>query len=346
MKIAASEPLARHSSLRTGGPAYFFAEVDSIKELSVVIDEAKKKSLPFVVVGEGTNVLFSDHGFIGYVIRPKIMGIGISDDGLLVAGAGERWDDVVALSVAENFSGIENLAWIPGSAGAAPIQNIGAYGVEIKDVLEWVEVFDSSTGTQKTLQRDECAFGYRDSFFKTSAGKELIVIRIALRLVKNGPVNILYKDLQNYFAVTPISIQTSASAPKSTPTIAEVREAVIKIRQAKLPDIAKIGTAGSFFKNPIVSNETHRMLLEKFPDLPSFSVDDSYKKIPLAWILDKVCGLNGVRDGFVGLYETQPLALVNFGGATSTDIKNFAKKISDTVREKTNLDIEWEVNFI
>lgn len=334
MKILPSEPLSAHTSFRTGGPASFFVDAESVEDIFEAVQEAKNNSLPFIVLGEGSNVLFPDAGFSGYVIRPKIMGVEISEDGLLVAGAGEHWDDVVALSVKQNFSGIENLSWIPGSVGAAPTQNIGAYGVEIGDVLEWVEVFDPGTGAQKLLTREECLFGYRNSIFKTSMGQGLIITRVALRLKKGGVPNILYKDLANYFT------------GKLAPTIAEVREAVIKIRQAKLPDVAKVGTVGSFFKNPIITDADYKALQEKFPDLPSFSAGAGYKKIPLAWILDKVCGLNGFREGSVGLYETQPLALVNFGGATSAEIKNFAEKISKLVKEKTNLKIEWEVNEI
>jgi UDP-N-acetylmuramate dehydrogenase len=300
-------------------------------------------------LGEGSNVLFGDRGFDGYVIRPIIKGVDYvenesdmdSETTLVVAGAGEHWDDVVASSVSKNLSGLENMSWIPGSVGAAPVQNIGAYGAEIKEIIEWIEVFDPTTEKVKRLSRAECNFGYRDSFFKTTEGKGLVILRVAMRLQKNALPNISYKDLANYF-----------STKNESPTISEVRDAVIKIRQSKLPDVHEVGTAGSFFKNPIVSANQFETISKDFPGIPSFPVDAGFgvqkggRKIPLAWILDKVCGLNDYREGNVGLYKTQPLALVNFGGATTDEIKKFAKKVSDIVREKTGIKIEWEVNLV
>lgn len=371
MKITPFVSLSEHTSFRTGGRARFFVEADSLDELKMAIGRARVENLPYMILGEGTNVLISDEDFPGYVIRPLIRGIDfIGDSGgkpdggkrngmesdtengtgsnykLVVAGAGEHWDDVVGLSVSKNLSGLENLSSIPGSVGAAPVQNIGAYGVELKDVLEWVEVFDPKENSAKTLLRSDCRFGYRDSLFKSPAGRDLIITRVAMNLVLNGRPNISYKDLTNYFSGT------------KTPTIAEVREAVIKIRRGKLPDIKKYGTAGSFFKNLVVTDSKYEELAKKFPGLPSFPADadsahgsqkgaqNGFKKIPLAWILDKVCKLNGVREGDVGVCETQPLALVNYGQATSAEVKNFAEKISGIVKEKTGLQIEWEVNLI
>ncbi len=335
MKTLSSESLSKHTSFRTGGPARFFVEVETVEELSSTIKAAQQNNLPFIILGEGTNVLASDEGFDGYVIKPQIRGIDFLVDGVVVIGAGEQWDDVVREAVLRNLSGIENLSLIPGSTGAAPIQNIGAYGVEIKDVLEWVEVFDTESGEVRKMSNSECGFGYRDSFFKSSAGKRYVVIRIALKLVPNGKPNIFYKDLALYF-----------SKSSTVPTIAEVRDAVIKIRREKLPDITQVGTAGSFFKNPIVKYSEYEMLLKKFPGLLAFPAQEGYKKIPLAWILDKVCNLNGYKIGTVGLYKTQPLALVNFGGATTAEIKNLAEKISEEVKNKTGLHVEWEVNKI
>ncbi len=340
MKISQSESLSKHTSFRTGGRARFFVEIESGDELADVVSQARLEGLPYLILGEGSNVLINDADFDGYVIRPLVRGIEFTDDNdsngiLVVAGAGEHWDDLVAETVAKNLSGLENLSWIPGSVGAAPVQNIGAYGSELKDVLEWVEVFDPKESGLKILNREVCRFDYRDSLFKSSDGRGLIITRLAVRLKENGNQNILYKDLARYF-----------DGKSQTPSVAEVRAAVIKIRQDKLPDIKKYGTAGSFFKNPIISETKYAELIKKYPSMPSFSAGDGFRKIPLAWILDKVCGLNGFREGNVGLYETQPLALVNFGEATTTEIKNFAEKISGIVKEKTDLNIEWEVNLI
>lgn len=358
MKILPDISLSKHTTFRTGGNAMFFAEPESLEELQEIISRARSEGLSFLILGEGSNVLMPDDGFPGYVIVPKILGIEFSDGGenfnetLVVAGAGVHWDDLVAETVSKNLSGLENLSWIPGSVGAAPVQNIGAYGAEIKDCLEWVEVLDANQLNEKTSLRklppEECQFEYRDSFFKSVAGGSLVITRVAFRLKKNGMPNISYKDLANFFA--------DKTAKGEYPTVAEVRNAVIAIRQAKLPDVTKLGTAGSFFKNPIISESEFVVLAKKFPGIPSFAVaasagagsgsEQDFKKIPLAWVLDKVCGLNGFREGNVGLFETQPLALVNFGGATTGEIKSFAQKISDIVREKTNLNIQWEVNEI
>ena len=346
MRITPSVSLSEHTSFRTGGEARFFVAVDSLDELKIILARARSENLPRMILGEGTNVLISDEGFPGYLIRPVFRGIDFSNDSsndsnsnrndskLVVAGAGEHWDDVVAWAVSKNLSGLENLSLIPGSVGAAPVQNIGAYGVELNDVLKWVEVFDPKENSARILSRSDCRFGYRDSFFKSPAGRELIVTRVAMKLTLNGRPNISYKDLAEHFL------------GKELPTIAKVREAVIQIRRRKLPDTKKYGTAGSFFKNPIITDSKYEELTKKFPGLPSFPAGDGFKKIPLAWILDKVCKLNGAREGDVGVCETQPLALVNYGQATSTEIKNFAGKISDIVKEKTGLQIEWEVNLI
>ncbi len=374
MKITHSVSLSKHTSFRTGGNARFFVAVDSLDELKIVLARARSENLPYMILGEGTNVLASDEDFPGYVIRPMIRGVDFSDgihiginsdmsrggirgnegeDGLVIAGAGEHWDDVVARTVSKNLSGLENLSSIPGSVGAAPVQNVGAYGVELKDVLEWVEVFDPKENATKILSCSDCRFGYRDSFFKSPAGRDLIIIRVAMKLIPNGRPNISYKDLANYFSAD------EGSPMKKSPTIAEVRKAVIQIRRVKLPDIKEYGTAGSFFKNLVVTDSKYEELAGKFPGLPSFPVEpvdstaltahgskNGFKKIPLAWILDKVCKLNGTREGDVGVCETQPLALVNYGQATSAEVKNFAEKISDIVKEKTGLQIEWEVNLI
>jgi UDP-N-acetylmuramate dehydrogenase len=336
MNIQESVSLGAHTTFRVGGPARFFVEVTSEDELARAVTFAKEKSLPVLVLGEGSNMLVSDEGFAGVVIRPRIMGIEFGVDGRVVAGAGEHWDDLVALCVSKNLGGIENLSWIPGSVGAAPVQNIGAYGTELADVLVWVEVFDINSGQTKKLSATDCRLGYRQSIFKESDGKSLVVLRVALQLSQGAEPNISYKDLTNYFA------------GKENPTIAEVRTAVIDIRTKKLPDITKVGTAGSFFKNPIISAAAYEALVAQYPGMPSFPVAsaDDQKKIPLAWILDHVCGLRGYTDGAVGLYETQPLAIVAYDSATSADVKRLVKKVSEMVKEKTGIDIEWEVNMI
>lgn len=334
MNIKESEPLSNHTSFRTGGPARFFVDVETVDELRDIIRRSQNEKIPYLVLGEGTNVLFSDNAFEGYVIRPKIKGVTFQDE-LLIASAGENWDGVVACAVSKDLSGIENLSHIPGSVGAAPVQNIGAYGVEIKDVIEWVEVYNPDKDKIETLSRERCQFGYRDSFFKSPVGKKYIIVRVAMRLKKNGQSNISYKDLQKYF-----------SGRQTVPTLNEVRSAVIDIRRQKMPDITKVGTAGSFFKNPIIETVVYKKLLKQFPDLPAFPAKDGFKKIPLAWIIDKVLGFKGLREGNVGVYENQSLVLVNYSDASGYEVKKFSKKISDAVKNKTGIEIEYEVNFL
>ncbi len=331
IEIFPNVPLASFTTFRVGGPARFLINVNEISDLKSAINFALSKKLSYFVIGGGSNLLVSDEGYDGVVIKLNINGIEFPESNLVIAGASEHWDTVVATSISKNLAGIENLSWIPGSVGAAPVQNIGAYGTEIREVIEWVEVFDPKIMNVRTLLNSECRFGYRDSFFKTEEGRALIVTRVAMRLSESGKPNLSYKDLANYFV------------GKKQPTPLEVRNVVIDIRKNKLPDITKIGTAGSFFKNPIVTEERYTELAGLYPGLPFFPAYGGFKKIPLAWILDKVCNFNGYREGNVGLYKTQPLALVNFGGGTSIEIKKLADKIFNEVKNKTGIEIEWEV---
>lgn len=336
MKTKKQVLLAQHTSFRTGGRASFFVEAETVEDLREAISQAMLANLPYKILGEGTNILAADADFTGYIIRPMIRGIQSLEDGTVVAGAGEHWDDVVAAAAEKNLAGIENLSGVPGSVGAAPVQNIGAYGTELKDVFVSLDIFDPDTGAETTFLPSDCQFGYRNSIFKKPEGKNFIITSVTLKLVPNGRVNISYKDLQAFFSAT--------ANKNSAPTISEVRNAVLAIRSKKLPDPAKVGTAGSFFKNPIISAEKFAKLNAKFPDMPSFPEKNGNRKIPLAWVLDKICNLKGYREGAVGLYETQPLALVNYGGATASEIELFAKKVAALVQEKTGLVLEWEVN--
>lgn len=337
MDISRTVLLASLTTFRIGGNASFFTTIKSHGDLFDVFNFIDKEHIPFLILGGGSNVLVSDQGFSGIVIQIQNKGVIFEKQGdhvFVKAQAGEVWDELVSLCVSKDLWGIENLSYIPGTVGAAPVQNIGAYGVELKDVLESVSVFDTQERKIKILSSDECELGYRDSIFKKS--NRFIVLEVVLRLSTIPKPNISYKDVQFFFEKN----------KNNNPTLQEIRNAVIEIRKNKLPDWHTIGTAGSFFKNPIISKIHYEELLKKYPELPCFVVDSSQVKIPLAWILDKVCGLKGFREGSVGLYEKQPLALVNFGNAKSEDVKCFAEKISNRVKEKTNIDIEWEVQYV
>ena len=341
MNIQENVLLAPFTTFRIGGAARFFVQVKNIAELKEAVGFAKEKNAPIFVLGRGSNVLISDDGFAGLVIKNEIKGIVEEDAVRLIAGAGENWDNFVKFTVEEKgLYGLENLSWIPGTVGASPVQNIGAYGAEAKDTIEWVEVLNPTTLKIEKLLNADCQFGYRDSIFKHER-KNNIILRVAFLLKKNAKLSVDYKDLQKYF-----------EERKSVPSLCGVRDAVVEIRKAKLPDTAKIGTAGSFFKNQTISKTDYQKLLEKFPTMPAFPVNEKIVtgqeqvKIPTAWILDNICGFKGVRRGEVGVYENQALVLVNFGKGTAKEVKNLADEMVACVKEKTGITISPEVEFV
>jgi UDP-N-acetylmuramate dehydrogenase len=345
MQIKEGVSLAELTTFKVGGPARYFCSVENLVELREALGFAYANRLPWFVLGRGSNVLASDLGFAGLIIQIKLRGVeydSISDETdevLVIVAAGEEWDPFVFNTLKRGFGGLENLSGIPGTVGATPIQNVGAYGVEVKDFIEWVEALDVRTGDLVRLPNELCQFEYRGSFFKTAAGKNFIVTSAAFRLKRNTAPNLSYKDIANFFD------------GKTKPTLLEVRQAVLSIRAKKFPDIRKIGTAGSFFKNPIVSQEKFNELKKKFPDLPGFELPATSRrppavKIPLAWILDKVCNLKGFKSGPVGLYEAQPLVLVNLGGGTQREVQALAEKVAAEVKKSTGIDIEWEVQLL
>lgn len=329
--------LSEHTTFKIGGNARFFFRAKSVEDLKKALAFAKEEKVPFFILGGGSNLLVSDDGFSGVVIKNEILGTTFEESGgsvLVKVGAGENWDEFVGETVEKGFFGLENLSGIPGTVGAAPVQNIGAYGTEVKDTIVSVEVLDFATGEVETISNAECAFQYRDSFFKTSEGKNFIITSVTFRLKKEAPLNLEYKDLKNYFAGKP------------TPTLSEVRRAVLEIRSKKFPDLKVFGTAGSFFKNPIISAEKFQELKNKFPELPGFEQPGGLVKISLAWILDHVCQMKGFSKGALALFERQPIVLINSGGAGAQHVDEFAQQVIDSVKEKTGIEVEWEVQYI
>ncbi|OGG85464.1 UDP-N-acetylenolpyruvoylglucosamine reductase [Candidatus Kaiserbacteria bacterium RIFOXYB1_FULL_46_14] len=327
--------LAPYTTLKVGGKAKYFAVVKNEEELKEVCSEARRLDLPVLVLGGGSNLLISDEGIDAVVIKNEIEGIlyqELDDEVLVTAGGGEVWDDLVSDIVGRNLWGLENLSAIPGTVGATPIQNVGAYGVEAGELIESVRVYDIDKDDFITLSVADCHFAYRDSFFKTAGGRRNIIVSVTYRLSKKPRPRLLYKDLAEYFKAI------------ANPSLQEVRQAIINTRAGKFPDWTKVGTAGSFFKNPIISSEEAAELVKEYPTLPVFVQEDGRAKISLGYILDKICGLRGLREGDVGLYEKQALILVNYGGASALEIKEFVQKISDAVFEKTKIKIEQEVN--
>ncbi len=301
INIRENVSLKEFVTFKTGGIARFFCEVQTVDELKEALASHKK----FFILGGGSNILISDYD--GLVIKMNI------------DNAGRSWDDFVAENMALGNYGLENLSYIPGTVGAAPVQNIGAYGVEVGDRIEKVHTINAKTLKERIFSNKECEFSYRNSIFKKE--KEWIITKVEFNFTNQ--INISYKGLENL----------------KTPQ--EIREAVIKIRKEKLPDWHILGTAGSFFKNPIVPIGS-----VNYPDLPKYPVDEKTEKISLAFIIDKICGMKDFRIGNVGTYKNQALVIVNYGGATAKEVDEFANEIARVVKEKTRLDIEREVESV
>lgn len=328
------------NTFRVGGRADYFCRVSSVEEIKEAILFSRQKKIPYFVLGGGSNILVSDKGFPGLVIKNELRHVEYEElpggRVRVVAGAGEEWDKLVEQTVTTGVYGLENLSLIPGSVGASPVQNIGAYGTEVSEKICEVTAFDSKELLLKKFSNTNCNFSYRNSFFKQKEGRRYIITSVVFDLSKKEKPNTSYQELRNFLE----------SREVSKPTALQVREAVISIRKNKLPDVREISNAGSFFKNPIVSAKTYNLLKKKYPNLPGFSGPNGQVKIPLAWILDRVCDLKGLRQGNVGLYKNQPLVLVNFGGATEKEISVFAKGVAKIVKEKTGIKIEREVQKI
>ena len=335
MIIQENISLAQYTTFKIGGNAHFFCKVTTVDELKEAVIFAKEKSVPFFVLGGGSNILIADEGFNGLVIKMDIEGKKIQDQ-IITAGAGESWDDFVDYTVKQGFNGLENLSSIPGTVGAAPVQNIGAYGVEVGQFISSVNVFDTQTMKEVELSVRECHFGYRYSLFKKEKGRYIVTL-VNFSLKRDGKVNVEYKDLKEKFT-------------QATPS--QVREAVIDIRRHKLPDWNKWGTAGSFFKNPVITQAHFDELKAKYPGLPGFPENDANGKsndqikIPLGWVLDNVCNAKGLLRGGVGTYEKQALVIVTKPGATASEVVAFTQDLMKQVKEKTGIIVEAEVEWV
>lgn len=331
--------LASHSTLHCGGEAHYFVEATSRDDLEEALIWADTEGLPAYILGGGSNVLFSDEGFDGLIVKMAIDGLKMQMDGrdtLVIAGAGMVWDTLVAHTVDAGLYGLENLSGIPGSVGASPVQNIGAYGSEISRTVEWVEVYDREEKTYKRLSADECAFDYRDSIFKHSEGKNTVVAEVAFRLSTQGVLNTEYADVAQYFLERAVE----------NPTLQDVRRAILTIRASKFPHSGGLGTAGSFFKNPHLPTDHFNKLRERYPGMPGYATSSYLVKVPLAWILDHVLNLKGAWYDTVGLYEKQPLVMVTRKNATSRDVVSVAREVKQKVYEATGITIEPEVTIL
>ncbi len=336
MKILENIPLAEYTTFKIGGPARYFCIVKNDKDLLMAVKFAKEKKLRFMVLGGGSNLLISDAGYDGLVIKNEYMGVRFIGK-RVIAAAGEMWDELIETTLTHGLSGLENLSAIPGTVGAAPVQNLGAYGVDASEKIVSVRVLDCSFMKWKKLSKADCKFDYRDSMFKHHKGR-YIVTEVEFELSDKGEVNIGYKDIRDYFDQKGIT--------KATP--AEVRQAVIDARWGKLPDWKMWGTAGSFFKNPMISLHDFNELKKKYPELPGFAEanDKNRVKVSLAWILDKVCHAKDVAVGKASIYEKHALVFIARPGATADEVVKLSHKLMLLVKEKTGIDIEAEVEWV
>ncbi len=329
MRLQEHVALAPFTTFHIGGPARYFIEAKSDDDIREALEFAREKKLPLFVLGAGSNVLVPDEGVQAVVLKIAITNLDIRCPRLIV-GASARWDDVVDTAVARGLFGIENLAGIPGFVGGAIVQNIGAYGAELAPVVEYVDAINRVTGASVRLSREQAEFGYRTSLFKEK--KDFIIMRVALALTAQGELNISYPDLIR---------AREAGVALATP--GDVAQAVRAIRANKFPSDGETGTAGSFFKNPIVSKTKADELASRFPELPMFPQGDGTTKISLAWILDHALSLKGLTKGGARLYEKQPLVIVTQEGAMASDVDALARNVAQRVYDATGISIEREV---
>ena len=338
MIIQKDTSLKQFNTFNVEAFAKYFCEIQNFDDLEYLKENEQFKNERKLILGGGSNILF-ENDFNGIVIKNNIGGINIisetDEDIIIEVGAGHDWDKLVEQTINSGYYGLENLSLIPGTVGASPIQNIGAYGVEVKDVIESVNFVSLENFEHRTFSNSQCQFDYRNSIFKNELKDKLIVTSVLFNLSKVEKTNIEYTALQNYFSEKRI--------PKITAN--EIRNAVMEIRRSKLPDPQIFGNAGSFFKNPIISNGEYEKIKSKYPDLNGYKVNDNSIKIPAGWLIEK-SGLKGKRFGNVGIYEKQALVIVNYGNATGVEIVEFSKMIQNEVEDKFNVKIINEVNII
>jgi len=302
-------------------------------ELSAAWLVANKANKPFLLLGEGSNVLFLND-FSGDIVLNRILGIDIKENDrewLLHVGAGENWHQLVVSTLEKNIPGLENLALIPGCVGSAPIQNIGAYGIELQNVCDYVDLLNLATGDITRISASECHFGYRESIFKHGYREGFAIVAVGLRLSKNWQPKLTYGDL------------TRLDAASVTPQ--QIFDSVCHMRRSKLPDPKVTGNAGSFFKNPIVDANVADALKSQYPTMPYYPQADGTVKLAAGWLVE-MAGLKGTSLGGAGVHQQQALVLVNRDGATGADIQSLAKLVRETVAERFSVYLEPEVRFI
>ncbi len=329
-------PLATSNTFGIDVRAALFTSPGNIEELAAVANEFDSRESPFLVIGEGSNILFKGD-FEGMILKPSMKGIELlEDDGsrvLVRVGAAENWDRWVEYAMKKGWYGLENLSLIPGSVGSAPVQNIGAYGSELKDHMAWLEAWDVQQKQLVRLDNEACRFDYRDSIFKSEQRGRYIITHVTFSLSRELVLNLGYGNIETAFK----------EAGGATP--ADLREVVISIRNQKLPDPEIYGNAGSFFKNPLVDHTIFKCIRVEHQEIPNYPQPGNCVKIPAAWLIEKT-GWKGKREGNVGTWPSQPLVIVNYGGATGQEIFDFSEKIMKDVDSKFGVTLEREVRVV
>ncbi len=336
MQILKNISLKSYNTFGVDVNCRFFAEVFTEEELLPFLQSLDREKKTFLILGGGSNLLFTKD-FEGTIVKISTKGIEIiaetEDDIYIRVQAGENWDEFVAYCVEKGWGGLENLSLIPGKVGTAPVQNIGAYGAEVKDVLFEVSALDRINQIHRIFSNFECEFSYRDSIFKRREN-QFVILSVTFKLSLKPVLNAKYGDI----------MEELTSLQIDSPDIRSVREAVCRIRSRKLPDPVKIGNSGSFFKNPVVDLDLLPSLKEKFPGIVSFPYG-KYVKLAAAWLIEQ-CGWKGYRAGDAGVHPNQPLVLVNYGCATGQEILDLANSIKADVQKKFGITLEIEVNIL
>ncbi|WP_304517256.1 UDP-N-acetylmuramate dehydrogenase [Cecembia rubra] len=337
MNIQENISLLPYNTFGIDKKARFFVQAKTEEDVKSAVHRSKALNVPVFILGGGSNILLTKD-IEALVLKIEIEGIRVisenNEEILVEVGAGENWHQFVLYCIENNWGGVENLSLIPGTVGASPMQNIGAYGVELKEVFHQLKAIHRETLEEKIFDWNTCHFGYRESVFKNELKDQYIIVKVVFRLSKKPVLHTEYGAIK----------QTLEDMGISSPNIKNISDAVIHIRQTKLPDPKMIGNAGSFFKNPTISKNQFAALKEAYPDIPSFPMDEGVK-IPAAWLIEKT-GWKGKTFGKIGVHKNQPLVLVNYGGGDGAEIRELSKKIQDSVKQQFGILLHPEVNFI
>ena len=337
MKVFNNYSLKEHNTFGIDAKCKRFLEYEIDEEAIEVAEILRKEKLPYIIIGGGSNLLLTKD-FDGIVVRSGIKGHYFEEDYFcerMTCGSGEVWDDMVAKSIEAGYYGMENLSLIPGDVGASAVQNIGAYGIEAKDLILCVRMIEIATGKPWMIGNEECEYGYRQSRFKKDWKNRFLITRVTYGLSKTFRPHLDYGNIRAELQNKGISV----------PTAQQLRETIIEIRNAKLPNPKVEGNAGSFFMNPIVSRQVYEKLAAQYPKMPHYTVDSLHEKIPAGWMIEQ-CGWKGKSLGRAGVHDKQALVLVNRGGATGAEIVALCKAIRQDVKTKFDIEIQPEVNII